>query len=57
MYKLPTKLTACAIATAALLSACGGGGTTPDTTPPTVSITDNMSKHGNRSCHIYLHIQ
>jgi hypothetical protein len=43
MYKLPTKLTACAIATAALLSACGGGGTTPDTTPPTVSITDNMS--------------
>ena len=42
MYKLPTKLTACAIATVALLSACGGGGTTPDTTPPTVIITDNM---------------
>ena len=27
MYKLPTKLTACAIATVALMSACGGGGT------------------------------
>jgi endoglucanase len=37
------KLSACAISAAALLSACGGGGTTPDTTAPTVTIEDNVS--------------
>jgi endoglucanase len=37
------KLSACAISVAALLSACGGGGTIPDTTAPTVTITDNIS--------------
>lgn len=43
MIQLKTKLSACAIAAAAFLTACGGGGTTPDTTPPTVTITDNVS--------------
>jgi endoglucanase len=43
MRSFPTKLSACAIAAAALLSACGGGGTTADTTAPTVTITDNVS--------------
>jgi hypothetical protein len=43
MRSFPTKLSACAIAAAALLSACGGGGTTTDTTAPTVTITDNVS--------------
>lgn len=38
MRSFPIQLSACAIATAALLSACGGGGTTPGTvTPPAVS--------------------
>lgn len=43
MNTLNFKLSACAISVAALLSACGGGGTIPDTTPPTVSITDNAA--------------
>lgn len=34
MRKFNTQLSGCAIATAALLSACGGGGTTADTTAP-----------------------
>lgn len=38
-------LTACALATAVLLTACGGGDASgpPDTIPPTVVITDNVS--------------
>ena len=43
MNTLNFKLSACAISAAALLSACGGGGTTPDTTAPTVAITDNVT--------------
>ena len=43
MKTLNFKLSACAISVAALLSACGGGGTTPDTTAPTVTITDSVS--------------
>ena len=43
MNTLNFKLSACAISVAALLSACGGGGTIPDTTAPTVTITDNIS--------------
>lgn len=43
MKTLNFKLSACAISAAALLSACGGGGTTPDTTAPTVTITDSVS--------------
>lgn len=43
MKTLNFKLSACAISVAALLSACGGGGTTPDTTAPTVAITDSVS--------------
>jgi hypothetical protein len=47
MTRSSIKMTACAIAAAAFLSACGGGGTTPDTTPPTVTITDNVSGTAN----------
>lgn len=43
MTPFHTQLTACALAATALLSACGGGGTTADNTPPTVAITDNIS--------------
>lgn len=43
MNTLNFKLSACAISAAALLAACGGGGTIPDTTAPTVAITDNVS--------------
>ncbi|MEI6027629.1 MAG: Ig-like domain-containing protein [Betaproteobacteria bacterium] len=44
--RLPTfRLSACALATTALVAACGGGdaGPPPDTLAPTVSITSNAS--------------
>lgn len=43
MKNLNIKLSACAISSAAFLAACGGGGSTPDTTAPSVSIADNVS--------------
>lgn len=47
MTRSSIKLTACAIAAAAFLTACGGGGSTPDTTAPSVTITDNVSGTAN----------
>ena len=42
---LSLPLTACALAVAALVTACGGGAASgpPDLVPPTVSITDNVA--------------
>ena len=42
---LSLPLTACALAVAALVTACGGGGASgpPDLVPPTVTITDNVA--------------
>ncbi len=37
------NVSACALAAAMLVSACGGGGVVTDTTPPTVTITDNVA--------------
>ena len=42
-FSTPFSLSASAIATALLISACGGGSAPADTTPPTVAITDNVS--------------
>lgn len=43
MNKLHLKQTAFAIAIATLLSACGGGGTTADTTAPSVTISNSAA--------------
>ena len=39
----PFSLSACALAASLMISGCGGGSATTDTTPPTVAITDNVS--------------
>ena len=39
----PFSLSACALAAAVLVSACGGGSSAPDTVAPTVAITDNVA--------------
>lgn len=43
MLKLPSRFLVSAIGVAVLLSACGGGGTTPDTIAPVVTISDSVS--------------
>ncbi len=39
----PFSLSACALAASLMITGCGGGSATTDTTPPTVAITDNVS--------------
>ncbi len=39
----PFSLSACALAASLMITGCGGGSSTTDTTPPTVAITDNVS--------------